>query len=175
MDRYLQHNYDTTVVQFQGRGHEDYYDEVLRIFDWMGRYRRNFYPREFYCDTMRPWDNFFWWLEMDGMPPKAMVEPDAWPPPPGTVPMPVECSITKTNSILVSKCGAAEVTVWLSPQMVDFKQRVNVSVNGRQINAKEAFITPDLKTILEDVRTRGDRQHPFWAKCDGTTGRGRAK
>jgi predicted esterase len=170
LDRYLQRGYDATVVQYQGRGHEDYFDEILRIFDWMGRFHRNFYPREFTCSTMRPWDNYFWWIEMDGMPPKAMVDPANWPPPAGTVPMKVECSITKTNSILI-KCGASQVSVWLSPQMVDFKQRVNISVNGKRMNAKDPFITPDLKTILEDVRTRGDRQHPFWARLDGATGR----
>lgn len=170
LDRYLQRRYDTTVVQYQGRGHEDYYDEILRIFDWMGRYRRNFYPREFACATMRPWDNYFWWLEMDGLPPKVMIDPADWPPPAGTVPMKVECSLTKTNSILI-KCGASQISVWLSPQMVDFKQRVSISVNGKRMNAKDPFITPDLQTILEDVRTRGDRQHPFWARFDSATGR----
>jgi hypothetical protein len=33
------------------------------------------------------------------------------------------------------------------------------------------MIRPDLRTMLEDVRTRGDRQHPFWARLDGATGR----
>ena len=49
LDRYLQRGFDTTVVEYQGRGHEDYFDEILRMFDWMGRFRRNFYPREFTC------------------------------------------------------------------------------------------------------------------------------
>ena len=162
------------MVEYQGRGHEDYYDEILRMFDWMGRFRRNFYPREFTCSTMRPWDNYFWWIEMDDMPPKSMVDPGSWPPPSGTVPMKVDCKITETNSILITT-GAAQVTVWLSPQMIDFKQRVSIQVNGRRMNAKDPFITPDLQTILEDVRTRGDRQHPFWAKLDGATGRVRGK
>ena len=26
----------------------------------------------------------------------------------------------------------------------------------------------DLATLLEDVRTRGDRQHPFWARLDSS-------
>jgi pimeloyl-ACP methyl ester carboxylesterase len=170
LDRYLQRRYDTTVVEYQGRGHEDYIDDILRIFDWMGRFHRNFYPREFVCSTMRPWDNYFWWLEMDGMPPKTMIDPADWPPPTGTVPMKIDCSITKTNSILV-KCGASKVIVWLSPEMVDFKQRVSIVINGKRMNAKDPFITPDLKTILEDVRTRGDRQHPFQARFDSETGR----
>jgi hypothetical protein len=172
LDRYLQStNFDTMVVEYQGRGHEDYYDDIQRMFDWMSRYRRNFFPREFKCRTMRPWDNYFWWIEMDGMPPKTMVEPSKWPPPSGSLPMEVECGITKSNSIIVSKCGASQITVWLSPEMVDFKQRVNIQIAGKRVNGKDPFITPDLKTILEDVRTRGDRQHPFWARFDNATGR----
>ena len=31
-----------TLVEFQGRGHEHFSDEVLRLFDWMGRLKRNF-------------------------------------------------------------------------------------------------------------------------------------
>ena len=29
---------------------------------------------------------------------------------------------------------------------------------------KNGFVKPDLNVMLEDARTRGDRQHPFWAK-----------
>ena len=64
LDRYLRRGFDTTVVEYHGRGHEDFYDEILRMFDWMGRFHRNFFPREFACETMRPWDNFFWWVEI---------------------------------------------------------------------------------------------------------------
>ena len=75
LDRYLRRGFDSTVVEYLGRGHEDFYDEILRIFDWMGRFHRNFFPREFTCETMRPWDNFFWWVEVQGLPPRSMVDP----------------------------------------------------------------------------------------------------
>ena len=35
-----------------------------------------------------------------------------------------------------------------------------VTVNGRDLREE---ITSDVEVLLEDVRTRGDRQHPFWA------------
>jgi hypothetical protein len=54
--------------------------------------------------------------------------------------------------------------------MVDIDRRVVINVNGRRVNTTKA-IAPDVSTLLEDVRTRGDRQHPFWAKIDSTTGR----
>lgn len=170
LDRYLKRGYNCTVVEYLGRGHEHFYDEVLRIFDWMGRFRRDFYPEQFDCVSMRPWDNFFWWLELKGMPPGATVVPVDWPPPRGTIPARVHGRVTKTNGLNV-RTGTSHVTVWVSPRMVDFTQRITVLVNGRRLNSGESFLQPDLETLLEDVRTRGDRQNPFWAKVEGPTGR----
>ena len=171
LNRYLKRGYDTTVVQFQGRGHEDFYDEVLRVFEWMGHFHRNFFPRKFTCKTMRSWDNYFWWVELKGLPPKSIVDPADWPPATGVLPAEVEGTINDANGLNV-QAGSSQVTVWLSPKMVDFKQRSTITVNGRRLNSPDQMIRPDMRTMLEDVRTRGDRQHPFWARLDGSTGRG---
>jgi hypothetical protein len=45
--------------------------------------------------------------------------------------------------------------------MVDFQQRVYVTINGKEVGQQ---VEISLDALLEDVRTRGDRQHPFWAK-----------
>ena len=37
-----------TVVEFRGRGHDDFSDEILRLFDWMGRFRRDFLRLAFF-------------------------------------------------------------------------------------------------------------------------------
>jgi pimeloyl-ACP methyl ester carboxylesterase len=162
LDHYLRHNFPVTVVEFQGRGHEDFYDEILNLFDWMGQYRRNFYPKQFTCSTLRDTDSFFWWIEIAGLPSKTRIDPASWPPPTGTLPFQLSGTITPGNT-LYATARAGRVRVWISPQMIDFQQKASVTVNGRRINAKEPFIRGDLQTLLEDVRTRGDRQHPFWA------------
>jgi pimeloyl-ACP methyl ester carboxylesterase len=160
LDRYFTRGYNTTVVEYEGRGLEDFYDEVLRIFDWMGRMSRDFFPHSFSCSTMREFDNFFWWLECDGLPAKVMVDPAAWPPKnPRAVT--VDGAINENNGITVHTAGS-KATVWFSPKMMDMSRRISVQVNGRRI--QNGVINPDLQTILEDVRTRGDCQNPFWAK-----------
>ena len=174
LDRYLRRGYNTTVVEYLGRGHENFSDEVHRIFDWMGRFQRDFFPREFAVSTMRPWDNFFWWVELADLPTRSMVHPPDWPPPRGTLPAETKASITPTGGIYL-RTGAGKATVYLSPEVFDFDNAINVAINGRRLKSPtpltEADIESTLATLLEDVRTRADRQHPFWLKVETPTGR----
>jgi hypothetical protein len=88
-----------------------------------------------------------------------MVTPIQWPPPRGTLPVKLEASILPTNGVSIES-SATKITVWLSPEMVNFNARPKVTFRGKQ----ELRIQPELSVLLEDVRTRSDRQHPFWAK-----------
>jgi pimeloyl-ACP methyl ester carboxylesterase len=156
-DRYMKFTgFDVMVTEYLGRGHEHYQEEQLRIFEWMRLHQRDFFPREFQCQSLRPWDNFFWYLEFREFPARTMVVPANWPPPRNTTPATFQGKLTENNGVNVEKAGA-ETTVWLAPEMVDFTRRV-------RIDGKSLMVTPSLETMLEDVRTRGDRQHPFWAK-----------
>jgi predicted esterase len=167
IDRYMKHGYDVTVVEYRGRGHEHFSDEILRLFDWMEHFKRNFFPKEFKVVSMRPWDNYFWWVELDKMPAKSMVDPSDWPPTRGSQPAETKGQINAANGLVV-RTAAGHVTVWLSPEMLNLDRKVNIVVEGRQVNFRDKDRLP---TILEDVRTRGDRQHPFWLKVDANTGR----
>ncbi|MFM7207108.1 MAG: peptidase [Planctomycetaceae bacterium] len=169
LDRYFLHGYDTTYVEYRGRGHEHFSDELLRIFDWMGRKRRSFFPREIEAVTMRPWDRFFWWLELEGPPPKTVVLPEQWPPA-GTRPLRLEAKATADNSLSV-RCGADVVRVFLTPDLVDFGRPITVTVDGRE--AAQGRIAADIGVLLEDLRLRGDRQHPFWAVVESARGQRR--
>ena len=165
-NRYLRSSgFNATVVEYIGRGHEHFSDEILRLFDWMGRMRRNFYPRELNAVSMRPWDRFFWWVELDQLPARGMIDPDNWPASRRSFkPITTKASITKTDTIHVQS-GAGRVIVWLSPDMVDLKRRITVTIDGTRV-PNTAAVVPDLAILLEDARTRADRQHPFWAKVE---------
>jgi pimeloyl-ACP methyl ester carboxylesterase len=160
LDRGFLRGYDLTYVEYRGRGHEHFFEEIIRIFDWMRRKSRTPFPPEIEAVTMRPWDRFFWWLEVAGAPPRTMVLPSDWPPPPGSRPLSIEAKVGATNGI-TARCGTEQVKVWLSPELLDFTQPATVTVDGRTLH--RGPVVPDLTLLLEDVRLRGDRQHPFWA------------
>lgn len=164
LDRYFGRNKDCTVVEYLGRGYEPFGDEQQRLFDWMGRRSRKF-PKEFECVSMRPWDNFFWWLEVGGMPEKSMVAPETWPPPRAARPFPIRGKVGIANK-LSANTQASQVTVWLAPEFVDFEKPISVDLKGRRMTAPGIEIKPQMSTLLEDARTRAERLHPFWAKVE---------
>jgi pimeloyl-ACP methyl ester carboxylesterase len=170
-NRYLSGTgYNVTVVEYQGRGHEHFLEEILRIFEFMAKQRRNPFPREFDVKTLRPWDNSFWWVEMSGFPEKTMVDPEEFAGRKGIRPMETKARIMAGGNTINVQTGASRVTVWLAPDMLDLGRRLSIQIRGRQLNA--APIVPEMKTILDDVRTRADRQHPFWAKVESPGGTG---
>jgi predicted esterase len=151
---------DTMIVQYQGRGHEHFHDEILNLFKWMNLHRRNFFPKEIDVTTMRPWDSFFWWIDLEGIPENLTILPAEWPKS-GVRAGKYEAKVTTTNRLIVD-AKARKVTAWVSPELVNFAEKVTVKINDRNPEA----VTPSTPVLLEDVRSRGDRQHPFWAKVE---------
>ncbi|REJ65215.1 MAG: peptidase [Planctomycetota bacterium] len=158
--------FDVTVVEYLGRGQESYSDEVLRLFEWMNLKKRNFYPEEFKASTFRSFDNFFWYLEVDRFLDGQVKDPIDWGNRGGRA-LKVGGSIRKMNdgkTIVRVRSGGGPTIVWLSPELVNFEKPIVVSATnaGRRVRNPR----PDVGAMLEDVRTRGDRQHPFWARVE---------
>jgi pimeloyl-ACP methyl ester carboxylesterase len=154
----------TTIAEFKGRGHEHFSDEILNLFDWMGRQRREFFPADFEAVTLRAWDDFFWWVELSGLPDTPDIDPDNGALPRGVKDLTVTAKSTANNGLNIT-AGKADVTVWLSPELLNFDEESEIKLNGKKLGSGR-FIEPDVAVLLEDVRTRGDRQHPFWAKVE---------
>lgn len=152
-DWYFSHFYDTTLVEYLGRGHEHFSDEILRLFDWMNRKNRaadgRLYPKLFKVFTKRETDNYFWSLEVREF---KLPRLDRG----------VQLEQSQNGNSLIFRTPNASISVYLSPEMIDFSKKVNVVHNGKNLTDGK-IIPPQLRTILEDVRTRGDRRHPFWA------------
>ncbi len=163
-DRYMRKHFDTTVVEYLGRGQEPFHDEIQHIFDWMAlpNHRRTASPSQFECTVLRPWDNFFWWIEGHDFP--KLVLPEQWSTQKAR-PTAVEGRVLKQN-LLSARTASKATTFWLSPDVVDFTQPIEIKLNGRKVVNTGDAVRPELSVLLEDVRTRGDRFRPFWAKVE---------
>jgi predicted esterase/tetratricopeptide (TPR) repeat protein len=156
--------FDTTLAEYKGRGHEPFHDEILQLFDWMGFKKRSGPPQEFDCGALRPWDNFFWWLEVAEYPNQFMIYPTDWSG--GRVtPAHVSGRIMPDNRLTAKTVGNG-TTIWLGPDFVDFSKPIRLTFNNRKVPDPPGGFKPDVSVLLEDVRTRADRQRPFWAKVE---------
>src|SRR5690606_28475825 len=78
-------------------------------------------------------------------------------------PASIECKTsTMSNLMVLSVSGIKALDVWFSPEYFDFGERIQVRVNGKRLFFDR--IKPDLGSLLEDVRIRGDRTQLYWAK-----------
>jgi pimeloyl-ACP methyl ester carboxylesterase len=157
-------NIDTMVTLYQGRGHDHFQEELPRIIDWMQvpSHRRNFTPERFSVRTSRAGDRFFWWFETSELYPKQLVNPLL--PPATWNEYEIEGSLNReNNAVRLSKVPADRYTIWLTPDMVDFTRKVSIETKG---TSRKIDVAGNTQVMLEDVRGRGDRQHPFWYRVD---------
>lgn len=155
LNRMMRYGYDVLLAEYVGRGYESYYEEIHKLFDWMDRHKRTKYPREYEVDILRPTDDHFYWVKLEKFPPnvmQAVITERGLAP---TRPMPLTARVSAGNTVQVTS-GADRTTIWLSPEFVDFEQRVKIQVNRRQ--RFNDFLRPDIGALLEDLRLRGDRQ-----------------
>ncbi|MDR2706268.1 MAG: hypothetical protein LBC02_10870, partial [Planctomycetaceae bacterium] len=160
---------DITAVRYIGRGVEGFSDEILNLFEWMKLRQRNFTPIEFAANTMRAWDSFFWWIEMNNLDkekPDYVTDPLYWQekePPKNMIS--VRSKLLKaSNSVQIDIAPKiSNVQIFLTPEMIDFNNKTIIRLGSKNIQPQNGFVEPDIGVILEDARTRSDRLHPFWA------------
>lgn len=162
--------YDVLVCQYIGRVHEHFFEEIENLFRWMKVQRRKKPPTEFMCQTYRPWDNFFWWIEVSDVDAKNIILPEEWisskpktddgkNKSAATVKVSTSQNTTTGQYVIRLQCPAANATIWLGADQFDLTKKFKV--NGLNVT-----VSPNIETLLEDVRLRRDRQHPFRARID---------
>lgn len=165
LDKYIQSNKnDFMYVSYPGRGKDYFLEELPRIMEWMNlaNHVRQPPPEEIEVRTTRPGDNFFWWLTIDGVNPEKanfpLLEFDF------KRVAEVEVSYRKaSNAFNLSKVPTRQVSLWLDPSLVDFEKKITVTSKG---DKKSYTVEPDVEVLLEDARTRADRQRPHWARLE---------
>ena len=145
--------FDFMLVEYLGRGLDGYLEEIPKLFDWMDLHRRAAVPSGVRVETLRKTDNRFFWLTALDLPRTTLL-----PLPPGAGQkineMLIDARVAVNNAMSI-KSPAKKFVVRFLPGLVDVNNRVIVTVNGtREFNG---FITTDSLSILEELRTTGDR------------------
>lgn len=159
--------FDMTYVLYKGRGAETFAEETTRVFEWMNmRTRRFFSLDERVAYSARPWDNFFWSAELFDFHDSTMLDPVfAGKIAASYHPAKTEFFRIVNNSVKI-RSSAERGVVFLSPEIVDFDRKIEVIFNGKKLTPQNGKVPPNSRVMLEDARTRCDRQHPFWASLN---------
>ncbi len=160
----IRRNWDVTYVEYFVRGLEALPEEAPDLFDWMDRRRRTPHRDEFEVVACRPSDNRFYGIVLREIAQGQTTDPaSADPLGKGLKSATVESDVSQlANQLRLSVSGVNAVDIWLAPEFFDFEKRLKIVVNGRRhVNA---VIKPNLESMLEDVRIRGDRSQLYWAK-----------
>ncbi len=171
--------FECTVVEYKGRSNELFVEEIVEIFKWMAGHRRRLPDLggfAFKGKIRRPWDNYFWFYELHDIPRDKVVWPEFFGqrhPKPITMTAKVtqkQPDDKKRKPYTEFRVGPSRqgsgATLWLSPEYVDFQNKIVVEGRGKFND----FVVPSREVMLEDVRrNRCDRQHPYWAniQCEG--------
>jgi enterochelin esterase-like enzyme len=170
LNRMLKNNYDLIYAEYIGRGYESYYAEIHKLFDWMDRQTRAALPKQFEAQVLREADDRFHWVECHGLPRNVLLAAANARAGSGRVrPMSLEVKITDGlpgRSTIHIRSGAKQNVLWLSSAIIDFDKRVSVRLNGRPVRIAgqpkfAGFLRPSVRTMLDDLRVRGDRQRVY--------------
>ena len=158
-------NHDLIYVRYANRGLERLPEEAPILFDWMVSRRRDPAPRKFEAVAARDCDARYFGVVIREFETGRATAPEVADPIGRNLrPAKVDFRVNNLqNRLIVDVSGASNLDVWVSPLLLDFSKRVEVQVNGKVIARAEPG-TLDISSYLEDLRIRGDRRQPFWAK-----------
>jgi predicted esterase len=165
LDRYMNPKYNAMVVMYRGRGGEHFFEEIHHFFDWMNlrAHRRPAPPQEIDMVTMRKHDRFFWWLEMPAIEDQVTINPILWDQQERKRAAPVRARVNANNSLIISSGPAEAFIVWLAPSM-GLNLNEPIVIRHGSGRSERFHFDGSVDVLLEDARTRGDRQQPYWAK-----------
>jgi pimeloyl-ACP methyl ester carboxylesterase len=186
MKDFIRCNFPAFYFEHKGRASELYTADFEPMMRWMSAKRRVFPTKALgtYNPTgygseefrsLRQSDTHFYWLSSDEIQDEHTQDYTKWDKTrspakfQGSVVVQNE-SDAKGNARIVTQIslrilGLKNVTVWLSPALVDFTKPIQLRVNGQSVGLPK-LVTPTLTTMLEEHFKNVDRQRLFYAKID---------
>ena len=161
---------DVTVVHYIGRANEQFAEEIPEAIKWMRPQKRRWPDTsgfKFECSSLRPTDSYFWFFEMYGTPESNVVRPALFDLTKkkggklvfkGTLKQNENVFRLEPQTLTIKN----KSTLWLSPDFIDFGKKVQIRGRGSFNDS----VNPSREVLLNDVRRRADREHPFWGRID---------
>jgi len=171
MENWINRGFPCLSVIYAGRGRDLFLGELPFIFDWLSRRKRLFpFPElgrwpiaeNTALITARPSSTHFYWLTADDIRP-GYLESDRGMP---RYPAQLQAIARPGNLIDVHAVGIRQLSVWLTPNMVDLakpltiRRAQNTSLNPVKIQQ----IKPDLNLMMATFLERGDHARLFIAR-----------
>ncbi|MGE3822309.1 MAG: PHB depolymerase family esterase, partial [Isosphaeraceae bacterium] len=155
---------DVTYLEYHQRGLEDFPEEAPGALEWMESRRRDPNPKSFEVLSARDSDVRFYGLVVREFQQGRTTSPEAVDPfgknlKPATLSM---RSSAASNLIDLRTVGVRKLDIWISPDLIDFKRKVEIRIN--RDTYYKGNVKPDLQAFLEDLRIRGDREQVYWLK-----------
>ncbi len=161
----------------KGQSLKWYQSELPMIFDWMNRKTRVRGLGSLRLDNKRyePWQSFretddrFYWVGATELSQRNQLK-NGEKPNPNLIPATFNADIRNNTIIVNGVNGVRQITIWLEKDMIDWTQKVSVSVDTSLQGMKPTLMTPDPRIMLEELYRTGDRKMLFLGKLDFKTG-----
>ena len=172
--------FQSLYVEYRGRASEWFSYEVPQMFQWMNCKSRQLPKKDLGRDefhSSRGTDNRFYWLSSETIDANCRFD-HTKKAPSGYKPATFQASLSLGNLLdkstnkekiwnraQVKASGMAQVTLWITPGMIDMTKPLEVFINA-QAQGGMRVIEPSLDTLLQELHETGDRQRLFVAKID---------
>lgn len=160
---------DATYVEYAGRGHEGFGEELPALVDWMRTRRRDPYPLQMEWRAGRETDLRRFWVRIDRVAGKLPPAPVSNPGKPFVLPTVRAKVDVRRNAIDLRTKGVSEVTLLLSDGVVDLDRPVTVKVDGKLRH--RGPLQRSLKVLLDDFMERWDASQTVTATLTVRLGR----
>ena len=186
MKDFIRCNFPAYYFEYKGRANELYWVDFDTMMRWMSPKHRIFPTKQLGTynssggsseefKSHRQTDNHFYWLSSDEIKEENTQDYAKWEKTrsparfQGTIGVQNELG-PKGNARIVTQInlrslGLKQLTVWLSPAMVDFSKPIQLHVNGQKVGLP-TMRTPSIALMLDEHFRNVDRQRLFYAKID---------
>jgi len=145
-----------TGVRYKGRLNDRFVDDHASMFNWMLFQRRKLPTTngfKFDVKSLRPFDNYYWFLTINGFPHDNVTWPQLWKDN-GHNALKISCEMkpqsVSPNRFIVGPARAGDsLTIWLSDDFFDFQNPIRISGRGKMFRGT---VKPSVAVMLEHVR-----------------------